>query len=83
MAKVMKYILIEHLASRLLMPTGVRILADQLHRFGTCLKSSPWLPQGFRMASWLLRGFCIAFAWLPSDPGDSRRFPISYEWDHR
>ena len=27
------------------------------------------------MASWLSRGFCIASAWLPRDPGDSRQLP--------
>ena len=57
------------------MSTGLRVLAYHPHRFGTFLKPSPWLPRGVRMASWLPHGFCIASAWLPNDPDDSRQLP--------
>ena len=50
-------------------------MAYHPHRFGTFLKPSPWHPRGVRMASWLPRGFCIASAWLPNDPDDSRQLP--------
>ena len=57
------------------MSAGLRVLAYHLHRFGTFLKPSPWHPRGVRMASWLQHAFCIASAWLPSDPYDSRQLP--------
>ena len=63
----------EDLASCLHMFAGLRILA--YHRFGTFLKPSSWHPRGVRMASCLPHGFCIASAWLPSDPDDSRQLP--------
>ena len=63
----------EDLASCLHMFAGLHILA--YHRFGTFLKPSPWHPQGVRMSSCLPHGFCIASAWLPSDPDDSRQLP--------
>ena len=57
------------------MSAGLRILAYHPHRFGTFLKPSPWHPRGVHMASWLPHGFCIASAWLPNDPDDSRQLP--------
>ena len=45
------------------------------HWFATFLKPFPWHPRGVRMASWLPHGFCIASAWLPNDPDDSRQLP--------
>ena len=55
--------------------TGLHVLAYHPRRFGTFLKPSPWHPWGGRMASWLPHGFCIASAWLPNDPDDSRQLP--------
>ena len=57
------------------MSAGLRVLACHPHWFGTFLKPSPWHPRGVRIASWLPRGFCIASAWLPNDPDDSRQLP--------
>ena len=57
------------------MSAGLRVLAYHPRRFGTFLKPSPWLPRGVRMASWLPHCFCIASAWLPNDPDDSRQLP--------
>ena len=57
------------------MSAGLRVLAYHPHPFGTFLKPSPWHPRGVRMASWLPHGFCIASAWLPKDPDDSRQLP--------
>ena len=57
------------------MSAGLRVLAYHPHRVGTFLKPSPWHPRGVRMASWLPHGFCIASAWLPYDPDDSRQLP--------
>ena len=60
------HIFMEDLASCLHMLAGLRILAYQ---------PSSWHPRGVRMASCLPHGFCIASAWLPGDPDDSRQLP--------
>ena len=57
------------------MSAGLRVLAYHPHWFGTFLKLSPWHPRGVRTASWLPHGFCIASAWLPNHPNDSRQLP--------